>query len=62
MARARAEFAEMQSVIRLDAARAPTVEARDAQQFARAVWGVRDLIYTSSRNQLHHFRIPFKPR
>ena len=36
-ARARAEFAEMQSVIRLDAARAPTVEARDAQQFARAV-------------------------
>ena len=27
----------MQSVIRLDVARAPTVEARDAQQFARAV-------------------------
>ncbi len=36
-ARAGAERAAMQAVISLDAARAPTVEARDAQQFARAV-------------------------
>ena len=36
-ARAGAERTAMQAVISLDAARAPTVEARDAQQFARAV-------------------------